>query len=246
MPTKGKGIASKVLSVIPKAINIVSGKKPNPKWDYKLKSGEKHTTIIRDGVAYTDRYAGPGSKVYDNTMELIQRFGSLSEALAQASDWSPDPAVSLAGLLHDVQYALAGQEYIDGNTAKSKARVERADKRFLKDLMGAKSFINAIAPGSLIKAKSDVLPYSSFIEKTKPLTQKEIRLYNEVLKEFGEQEAYTYPIEPKPIVTRVGDTNTDLNAFTVGGKRGKQRPLRGGCDCQQGPIRKQVKIARLK
>lgn len=234
---KGKGLASKVLGVIPKILNIGKEGKKNPKWDYKLKKNpdEKHTVIIRDGVSYNSAFAGPSTHVYENITNLIDKYGSISEVLANADDWSPDPAIDLAGMLHDVQYAIAGQEYIDSNTTKSKARVEGADKRFLRDLMKAKSFLNALGPGALIKAKADVLPYSSFIEKTKPLKPKEIELYNKVLKEFGIDNPYFAPIlkkapitpdnTPLPETQRVGDENNDPNAFTTGGAC-KDRPLR--------------------
>lgn len=244
---KGSGVAGKLLSGIAAIKNKFTKGKKNPDFDYQVKPGENHAVIQgEDGFFYRDRFAGPGTVLYDDILELKKQYGpTIKNIIKNADKFSPDKHITLAGLRHDVAYALSGQEVYDGNEDLARERVKRSDRIFLGDINPGK-WMNKIPAGAAIKIKSDIIPFKKFLTVDKPLSDKEIKLYNEVAEAFGdpiykpmkvdkEEEVKETPKEvpkeaPKePVKEEVEEVKPVEQIQQGDGRKYRPKRIRGGC-----------------
>ena len=99
----GKGFYDKIVNKVVSLYNKVKGKKPAK--NHILKDGEKHAVFkTKDGALVGAKFAGPGSKTYDNLKELIkENGGDLTKAL-RSENFASD--IDKISLIHDIRYDL--------------------------------------------------------------------------------------------------------------------------------------------
>lgn len=152
----GTGLFDKALSLATKTANVVQEARSksgvegigprNPDWDYKVKPGEKHAVVKKNGQFYRTKFAGPGTHLIDDIKEGIAKHGSIDEMI------KPENFVTkmdLEGLIHDIRYGLAP---LFPDPAKAvlaaDAKFIEVGQRLLKDPEEAKEPLNI--QGSLV------------------------------------------------------------------------------------------------
>ncbi len=116
-------------------------KNPNPAFDVKLKSGEKHQVFLKDGCSYRGRFSGPGTHVIEDVKEFLSKYGnSISEAFQEKNFVSP---ADMEAAAHDCRYMLS-----DG----SKEKIREADQKFIA-VLSKMSDPNRLVPLAAMKAK---------------------------------------------------------------------------------------------
>lgn len=201
----GKGLFDKALSFATKTANVVQEARStagvegigprNPDWDYKVKPGEKHAVVKRDGQFYRTKFAGPGTKLYENIQEGIAKHGGI-DGLTDKTHYVTQ--MDLEGLAHDIRYALAPL-FPDPTKAvlAADAKFIEVGQRLLKDPIEAKEPLNI--QGSLVpiaaKHAKDLLKPSgalSFLDKNpdgslKNPEEQERLLYEKVLQKLAQK-----------------------------------------------------------
>ncbi len=116
-------------------------KNPNPAFDVKLKSGEKHQVFLKDGCSYRGRFSGPGTHVIEDVKDILSKYGnSISNAFQEKNFVSP---VDMEAAAHDCRYMLS-----DG----SKDKIREADQKFIA-VLSKMSDPNRLVPLAAMKAK---------------------------------------------------------------------------------------------
>ena len=199
----GAGIVSSALNLLHKGFNKIAGlkskKQPDAKYVYKLKKGENHAVLYDpvSGKSLRARFMGPGTHVIENSRELINKYGSIKNAVNRDNFITRG---ELEAWAHDNRYYLISE--IDDQKAKNEAE-RKADEKFVSVLKSAleKPDEKAINIQPALKAiqakiaaeKLGIFKQGKFIDPKSEKSPADIQMVKDILAEL-EQQGYG-PVE---------------------------------------------------